>query len=346
MNIRALGRAGLAVVLAGSLAACTTNMATGQKFFTTLSPEQEAQIGEEASPEMIAEFGGKTPSPELQAYITEVGMKLAAQVEDPQFKQLKWEYTLLDSPVVNAFALPGGKVFITRGLADKLTSEAQLAGVLGHETGHVSAQHTARRIGQATLLNAGLAAAGLAVGASGNEAAQKYGQYALPALAVGGNLYLLKFGRDEESQADYLGMRYMAKAGWNPRAQEQVMEVLKSQEGGSSPPEFLSTHPIPATRIDDINSLLKTKEFAGAGNLPFNESQYQQRYLRVARTLPPPKQPAPATEGQAQEKAKQMNRQRQQGQQGSGQPAQGMQAQNRPPSRGSASGNDVVGHPK
>jgi predicted Zn-dependent protease len=175
MSIRAIlrggVRGGLAVLLAASLAACTKNMATGQSFFTTLSPEQEAQIGEEASPEMIAEFGGKTPSPELQAYITEVGMKLASQVEDPQFRNLKWEYTLLDSPVVNAFALPGGKVFITRGLADKLTSEAQLAGVLGHETGHVAAQHTARRIGQATILNAGLAAAGLAVGASGNETA-------------------------------------------------------------------------------------------------------------------------------------------------------------------------------
>lgn len=338
MTIRAILRGGLAVLLAGTLSACTKNMATGQSFFTTLSPEQEAQIGEQASPEMIAEFGGKTPSPELQAYISEVGMKLANQVEDPQFQKLKWEYTLLDSPVVNAFALPGGKVFITRGLADKLTSEAQLAGVLGHETGHVSAQHTARRIGQSTLLNAGLAAAGLAVGASGNETAQKYGQYALPALAVGGNLYLLKFGRDEESQADYLGMRYMAKAGWNPKAQEQVMEVLKSQEGGSSPPEFLSTHPIPATRIDDINRLLKTKEFSGSTNLPLKEQEYQQRYLRIARTLPPPKQPPAPTEGQAQEKAKQMNQQRQ-GQK----PAQGMQPQNR---GGSASGSDVVGHPK
>lgn len=311
MSIRALWRGGLAVVLAGSLAACTTNQATGQRFFTTLSREQEAQIGEEASPQMIAEFGGKTPSAELQQYISEVGMKLAAQVEDPGFRSLKWEYTLLDSPVVNAFALPGGKVFITRGLADKLSSEAQLAGVLGHETGHVSAQHTARRIGQATLLNAGLAAAGLAVGASGNETAQKYGQYALPALAVGGNLFLLKFGRDEESQADYLGMRYMAKAGYNPRAQEQVMEILKSQEGGSSPPEFLSSHPIPATRISDINNLLNSKEFSGASNLPFDEQQYQQRYLRIARTLPPPKQPAPTPEGQAQEKAKQMSGQRQ-----------------------------------
>jgi predicted Zn-dependent protease len=335
MDIRALWRGGLVLALAGSLAACQKNLATGQSFFTTISPAQEAQIGEEAAPEMIAEFGGKTPSPELQAYISEVGMKLANQVEDPQFKSLKWEYTLLDSPVINAFALPGGKVFITRGLADKLSSEAQLAGVLGHETGHVSAQHTARRIGQATILNAGLAAVGLAVGASGNKQAQQYGQYALPALAIGGNLYLLKFGRSEESQADYLGMRYMAKAGYNPRAQEQVMEVLKSQEGGSNPPEFLSSHPIPATRIDDINRLLKTQEFSGATSLPLKEQEYQQRYLRISRTLPPPKQPTPTPEGQAQEKAKQMNRQRQQGQT---QPAQGVR-----PS--SAQGGQVIGRP-
>jgi predicted Zn-dependent protease len=335
MKIRAVWRAGLCVALAGTLAACTKNMATGQSFFTTLSPEQEAQIGEEASPEMIAEFGGKTPSPELQQYITEIGMKLAAQVEDPQFKSLKWEYTLLDSPVVNAFALPGGKVFITRGLADKLTSEAQLAGVLGHETGHVSAQHTARRIGQAAILNTSLAAVGLAVGASGNETAQKYGQYALPALAVGGNVILLKFGRDEESQADYLGMRYMMKAGYNPRAQEQVMEILKSEEGDSSPPEFLSTHPIPATRINDINNLLKSEEFSGGTNLPFDEPQYQQRYLRIARTLPPPKQPAPTPEGQAQEKAQQMSGQRR-SRPAKPRPAAGMRPNG-------ASGNQVIG---
>src|SRR4051812_26191858 len=108
MGTGAIWRGGLAVLLAGALAACTTHMATGQKFFSTMSPAQEAQIGEEASPQMIEEFGGKTPSAELQGYITEVGMKLAAQVEDPEFKKLKWEYTLLDSPVVNAFALPGG----------------------------------------------------------------------------------------------------------------------------------------------------------------------------------------------------------------------------------------------
>lgn len=284
---------------------CQTNPATGERFFSTLSPEQEAAIGAEAAPGLTEQFGGRVENAQLQQYVTSIGERLAKETES-YFPSLDWEFTLLDSPVINAFALPGGKVFISRGLAEKLTNEAQMAAVLGHEVGHVSAQHTARRIGQATIFNAGLAVAGLAVGMSdASSDVRKIGQYAVPALAVGGNLMILKFGRDEEAQADELGMRYMSKLGYDPRAQLQVMEILKQAAGeGSGAPEFLSTHPLPQTRIDRIEGLLRSDEFKQTQNntnYQMFPERYQREFLSVLRTLPPPRQPAPVPAGQAQQ---------------------------------------------
>jgi len=285
-------------LLMAAAAGCQTNAATGQKFFTTLSPAQEAAIGAEAAPGLTEQFGGKVASAPLQQYVTNIGLRLAKETES-YFPTLEWEFTLLDSPVINAFALPGGKVFISRGLAEKLTSEAQMAGVLGHEVGHVSAQHTARRIGQATLFNVGIAAAGIAVGLSDSDSdVRKVGQFAVPALAVGGNLVILKFGRDEEAQADYLGMRYMSKLGYDPKAQLEVMEILKAASGaGGGSPEWMSTHPLPQTRIDRIRALLNEDEFKLTQNNPNYQmypERYQREFLSVLKTLPPPKQQAPA----------------------------------------------------
>lgn len=286
----------------GAPTGCTTNPATGERFFTTLSPEQEAAIGAQAAPELAQEFGGPVQNAQLQQYVTNIGKRLAAETEG-YFPTLEWEFTLLDSPVINAFALPGGKVFITRGLAERMTNEAQMAAVLGHEVGHVSAQHTARRIGQQTLFNAGVVVAGLAVGLSDEQSSvRKVGQYAVPALAVGGNLVLLKFGRDEEAQSDYLGMRYMTKIGYNPRAQLQVMEILREASGGGGGQiEWLSTHPMPDTRIQRIEQLLQTDEFKHTQNNPnyqFYEERYQNEFLRILKTLPPPKQPAAPSEAE------------------------------------------------
>lgn len=294
---------GLALIAAPG---CQTNPATGEKFFSTLSPEQEAALGAQAAPGLTEQFGGRVENPQLQQYVTNIGQRLAKETES-YFPGLEWEFTLLDSPVINAFALPGGKVFISRGLAEKLTSEAQMAAVLGHEVGHVTAQHTARRMGQGTIFNAGLAVAGLAVGMSDADSdVRKIGQYAVPALAVGGNLVILKFGRDEEAQADYLGMRYMSKLGYDPHAQLEVMEILKQASGsGGGAPEFLSTHPLPQTRIDRIEELLRSDEFKQTQNNPNYQmypERYQREFLSVLKTLPPPKQPAAAPPaGQAQQ---------------------------------------------
>jgi predicted Zn-dependent protease len=296
MAVSRFRRGVIGLVVAGAVVTgCTTNPETGERFFNTLSAEQEIQIGQQAAPELTEQFGGKVPDQQLQAYVTEIGQRLA-QHTSGEFHDLPWEFTLLDSGVINAFALPGGKVFISRGLMEKMNSEAQLAGVLGHEIGHVSAQHTARRIGQATILNAGLAAAGLAVGMSDEASAlRKYGQVAVPALAIGGNLYILKFGRDEEAQSDYLGMRYMVKAGYNPRAQLEVMEILKAEGGRGGAPEFLSTHPLPDTRIRKIEEVLDSEEFRSSANLPYHRERFAPMLERLRR-LPPPKQQAEPTE--------------------------------------------------
>jgi predicted Zn-dependent protease len=289
----------LAAALLAGLAAtgCTKNAATGETFFNLVSRDAEVQMGIQAAPQLTEEFGGKVNSPRLQAYVTAIGRKMAALTEGEN-PSLPWEFTLLDSPVINAFALPGGKVFISRGLLERMTNEAQLAGVLGHEIGHVTAQHTARRITQAQSIDLGINVAGAVVrGAPEGSAAASVGSMALPALNVGGQLLILKFGRDEESQADSLGMRYMSRAGYNPTGQLQVMQILKAASGGGGgEPEFLLTHPLPETRIQRITSLLQTEFGAQVANPQnqFYEDRFRNECLAVLRTLPPPTKKAMA----------------------------------------------------
>lgn len=279
---------------------CTTNPATGKTQLTFLSRQQEAQLGAEAAPELRQQFGGAVEHPELQAYVTRVGMSMVPHTE-AYFPDLEWEFTLLDSDVINAFALPGGKVFITRGLVDRMDNEAQLAGVLGHEVGHVTARHTSNRISQHLVFTGGLALGGLLVGMSdpGGDV-RRVGEVALPALAIGGNLVLLSFNRNEESEADYLGMRYMSRAGYNPRGQLQVMEILRdASEGSPKQLEWLATHPLPDTRIREIQQLLQTTFAEPAATLPMHEDRFQSQFMPLLAQLPParqyePQAPAPA----------------------------------------------------
>lgn len=271
---------------------CSTNPATGSRSLTLLSWEEERRMGAEAAPQFTAEFGGPVPDDQLQAYVTEVGNRLVGQVE-PGVPELPWEFTLLDSEVINAFALPGGKVFITRGLARRFNTEAQLAGVLGHEIGHVTARHGNQRMSKQLGFNILIGAAAIGVGVADSDSdVRKYGQYAVPAMAIGGNVILLKYGRDEESQADLLGMRYMARAGYHPAGQREVMQILADASGagsGGRPPEWLSTHPFPETRIDRINQIL-AEQYPDADTNPAYtraEQAYQSRFLARLSNLPP-----------------------------------------------------------
>lgn len=275
---------------------CATSPATGETIFVGLSTQQEAQLGAEAAPQLAQEYGGPVQDPALQAYVSEVGQKLVAQIEHDQYReQMGWEFTLLDSDIINAFALPGGKTFITRGLVSRMTNEAQLAGVMGHEIGHVTARHAAQRMAKQGLLAGAITATAVLVGVSGDEDVQAIGEGLIPAMSIGGQLVVLKYGRDEERQSDTLGMKYMAGAGYDPRGQLQVMEILRDASQGSSPPTFLSSHPAPQDRIDRIEGLLQS-EFAYTQGRPqeyiLGEERFRQRMLEPLSKLPPPKQSA------------------------------------------------------
>jgi predicted Zn-dependent protease len=235
------------VVLAFGLAAfagCATNPATGKKEISFVSKAQEKEIGKEEDRHILAEYGtyGDTT---MTAYLTDIGNRLAAQSELPS---LDWHFRLLDSDVVNAFALPGGYIYITRGIMAALNSEAQLAGVVGHEIGHVTARHTAQRITTQQLAGVGLLA-----GMILSPDVARYGS----ALQTGAGLLLLKFSREDENQADALGIRYMVKAGWDPREVPPTYDMLGrlGAASGDAIPGFLSTHPDPGDRKAHTSTL-------------------------------------------------------------------------------------------
>lgn len=283
------------VAASAALVGCSTNAATGKRTFTLLSRDQEIAMGAEAAPQFTTEFGGAVPDANLQAYVARIGQKMAQETEKDN-PSLPWEFTLLNTDVINAFALPGGKVFFTRGLAERLTTEAQMAGVIGHEIGHVTARHGNQRISAQIGLNAVLAGAAIGVGLSDQDTAfRRYGQYALPAIAIGGNLVLLKYGRDEELEADRLGVRYMANVGYNPRGQMEVMRVLADLSKGSRPPDFLSTHPNPEDRVKQIEQMLAGEYASTQGNPNYKDfkDEYKAQFLDVIKKVPPAPKSAP-----------------------------------------------------
>ena len=283
MTRRTLTLALLALV-AATLWACSTNPAPGRSQLNYLSTSEEVKLGSQAEPQFIAEYGGQVPSPQVLAYVRSLGHALS-QVSER--KDLPWEFNVLDSSVVNAFALPGGKVFITRGLMSKLDNEAELAGVLGHECGHVTAQH----IGQQMTRALGIQILGVGLGAAGDATNNDYLRALGVGTNVGGTVYLLKFGRDQEDQADELGMRYMSRLGYNPQGQLQVMQMLKREVGGGGTPEFLSTHPLPDSRIKHIQGLLKSQypDYQNAAKYRLAADEYKKQALAPLSKLPPPK---------------------------------------------------------
>lgn len=277
----------LSLVAAAPLG-CSTNEATGRRqFLAGMDREKEIQIGEENKGPLTEEFGGAITQPALHGYVADIGRRLAAQTEgdNPGFP---WEFTLLNSKVINAFALPGGKVFISRGLCEEMTNEAQLAAVLGHEIGHVTAKHSAERMGQAlTTTIGGAILGGLAGAAIGGKDSVVIG--AAGGATVGGVL-ALSYSRDQEIEADRLGMRYMERLGYDPTGAIEVQEILGRAGGGGGSPEILSTHPSSATRIAELNKRLD-KYYQHTRNNP----QYQkfperfQPFLTGLRALPAPR---------------------------------------------------------
>lgn len=237
----------LLLVAATAVGGCSINPATGESTFTGLMSESdEVRLGREAHPQVLAEFGGEYQDPELQRYVDSLGQLLARASERPN---LRYTFTVLDTPVVNAFATPGGYIYITRGLLALANSEAELAGVLAHEIGHVAARHAAERQGQAVLATIPAIFAGVLTGS--NEVAGMVG--------AGGAAYLQSYSRDQEYQADLLGVRYLSRTNYDPygmasflaqlQADDRLDAAIMGRPDLADKNNFMSTHPRTADRI-------------------------------------------------------------------------------------------------
>lgn len=283
------------VIAAGALTGCSTNPTTGRLQFDTMSRDQEIKLGAEASPQLVSEFGGKVARADLQNYVSQIGMKLAATTEGDA-PSLPWEFTLLDSDVINAFALPGGKVFVSRGLVQKMTNEAQLAAVLGHEVGHVTARHINDRVFQSTMVSVGAAAASVLL----EDSSATTKAVAPVAIQLGGQSVLMRYGRGQELEADALGVRYMTRLGYDPRGAYQLMEILDSasQKEGL---EFFSTHPYPKTRMEQIEKLIATEYAQTQNNTQYDlhEARFRREFLsKLSAAYPDHGAPRFAREGE------------------------------------------------
>lgn len=270
-------------------AGCTTNPATGKKQLNVLSPEDEVRLGTEAAPQFLEEYGGELPSEKVNRYVRRIGKRLARRSERPD---LPWKFYVVDSKVINAFALPGGKVFISRGLLEKLDNEAQLAGVLGHEVGHVTAKHINDRMTQA--LGVQLVTMGFGVATRTRD--ENWLKVLGVGTQVGGTLYLLRFSRDQEIESDELGVRYMSALGYNPVGQLQVMRILhresaKAGQGGG--PQWMSTHPLPETRIENLDQLIRDEYpcYDDPARYQMFRDRFQNKALAELEKLPPARHP-------------------------------------------------------
>jgi predicted Zn-dependent protease len=256
-------RALLCALLAAG--ACSTNPATGEKQLSLISREQEIQIGQQGAQE-VEQTIGLVDDAQAQRYVAAVGKKLAAHSEEPN---LPWSFGLIDDPTPNAFALPGGKIFVTRGLFVHMGNEAQLASVLGHEIGHVTARHSAEQLSKAQLAQAGLGIGSVFLGGAGGV---------VPLAAAGMQVLFLKFGRNDEYQADELGVRYASRGGYDVGQMPEVFRTLErvsQTEGGGRVPEWLATHPSSENRIERIQNEIREQ-----GLSPGKGAVATERYLR------------------------------------------------------------------
>ena len=223
---------------------CAVNPATGQRQLMLISESEEIQMGREADGPITESFG-LYESEALQATVTNLGNEMASGSERPA---LPWSFKLVDDPMVNAFALPGGFIFITRGIMAALNSEAELAGVIGHEIGHVTARHSASQMSRQQFQQIGLGVGSIL----SSDVASVAG-----VLSAGLGLLNLRYSRGDESQSDELGVRYMSRAGYDPNALVGVFQTLAlAGGGGGSVPGWATTHPDPVNREEDIREII------------------------------------------------------------------------------------------
>ncbi|MDW8066730.1 MAG: M48 family metalloprotease [Aquificaceae bacterium] len=246
----------------------------GSTFLNLLPEEKEVEIGKAYVPYAIEEFDGLYPDKDVQDYVRNLGNLLARGVE----RKLPYQFYVVNSSQINAFALPGGPVMITRSLLSRLGSESELAAVLSHELGHINARHHARflekQFGLSLLLNLGSFLLG----------DKPYGRALLQFGQIGAGLLALKFSRDQEREADRYGIVYVYRAGYDPQGMIRVFELFKSMERGGRPPEWLSTHPLPDSRIAEVKR--EIERLKPHGSLVTDTQDFQTIKAKLLKTQP------------------------------------------------------------
>ncbi len=237
------------LVLLGLFPACTVNPVTGRSQLDLMGEAQELEMGRQLFPRYTQSSLGEVPDGDLQDYVNGVGRRLAAVSHRPS---IPWAYNAVNDPDVNAYALPGGKISITRGLLARMESEDELAAVLGHETGHVTARHAARQYTRTLLTQLAL------VGGMAYMEIQdvKYrGLYAIGGM-IGAQLVLARYSRDQERQSDHLGLEYMTAAGYNPRGMVELLEILQGEHRREPNvvERMFGSHPLTRERIEDART--------------------------------------------------------------------------------------------
>lgn len=267
MNIKRLTKFSLVLLSATQLASCSTNPATGRTQFAGLmSPEQEKSVGAQEHPNIIKEFG-QYNNAAVQAYVNEIGAKVTRNTERPD---VTYTFTVLDSPMVNAFALPGGYIYVTRGLMALAENEAQLAAVLGHEAGHITGRHSAERYSRGVVTSLGASVLAAAIDQTGVS----------QALGVGSQLYMSSYSRSQENEADTLGLRYMVNSGYDVNAMTDFLQNLQNhsaleaqmegrRDAGAS---YFSTHPATSDRVASTAAQISQSSQSSGGIL--NRDKY------------------------------------------------------------------------
>jgi len=268
-----------AVVLLSFLAGCAINPVTGRRELVLMSAEREAQLGRQAAAQVAQEMG-LVESPALTAYVEEIGGRLARY--SPR-RDVAYRFAVVDMQEPNAFALPGGYIYVSRGLLAIANSEVELANVIGHEIGHVAARHSAQRetraLGVGVLAALGTAAAGAVGGEGAAQSAAQIGQ-------VAGAGFIASYGRDQERQADEVGQGLAAQAGWDPAALASFLNTLgraaELQSGERHQPSFLDSHPMTSERVRNTAIRADSLQVSPATPIAATRSAF---YARLANLL-------------------------------------------------------------
>jgi len=257
-----------ALAAAGLLSGCATNPVTGRSQLMLMSEQEEIQIDRQNSPYQISSDYGITQDRSLEAYVDQVGQRMAAISHRPR---MPYRFNVVNATYINAYAFPGGTICATRGILLKLSDEAELASLLGHELGHVNARHTAHQMSQAMLTQALVGGAAAIVGSQGSALGDMTAQLG----SIGAGALLASYSRDNEREADDLGLRYMEAAGYDPRGFVGLMEVLRSlnNQKPSAVQTLFSTHPMSEERYQTAVNAVRTRYLQATGAL------YRERYM-------------------------------------------------------------------